>query len=96
MKYGFPHKLYLHAQVAPYTEIKSSRSFMKDGVRVQELDARETYQTEHYKFYSEHLKDATDEQLERFNTASRSHGLRPQFHHSPEGLAWKIPAQNHD
>jgi hypothetical protein len=62
-KYGWPHKFYLDVSCEPRRYCSSS------GPGKNEF-GYSTKTQEWCKFYSEHLLDATPEQLERFNAAA--------------------------
>jgi hypothetical protein len=68
-KYGYPHKFYVDLAVEPYMAVKGSTSKWDEllGKSVNTLHEPSRCTTVHYKFYTDHLKEATEEQLREFN-----------------------------
>ncbi len=89
-KYGYPHKLYYTEITEPYSKISSSRSYTNSntGEQVTELGEPQTFNTRTRKFYTEHLIDASSEELEQFNAALLKRGMRIKFAITENRLQW--------
>jgi hypothetical protein len=61
-KYGYPHKFYIEIPCEPYRTTSCTRSETIDGQRVHTVEWAERT-TRNHKFYTEHLLDATDDEL---------------------------------
>ena len=91
-KYGYPHKFYVDVPCTPYRRCTSA------GPGKEDFGYSET-KSEHRKFYSEHLEDATPEQIDEWNRVCAPL-LGVQFFlniDGHEGLAWKaVPGWQSD
>ena len=84
-KYGWPHKFYISIPCDPYERAISGVSALNGEF----TDIKRAVCTSrHHKFYSVHLRDATPEQLERWNAiVAPLLGIKFDLH--PEkGLGW--------
>lgn len=83
-KYGFPHKFYIEAAIEPIEHYCIGATY-QDGQMSDPL--YDTKKHQHLKFYTEHMQDATSEQIEEWN-AKVAPLLGVHFSSEKNGIHW--------
>ena len=97
-KYGWPHKFYVYDIPNPHAgkhQVKvGSRSYMKDGVRVEESDYALIKPTTHAKWYNIHLKDMDDAKFAEMSELLFTHASI-KFARDEKGIKYSAPCDGY-